>query len=67
MNWLPDSKKRLKFLNYRDVKIIFLIVNVSVNVYGKKLNIFFDFLYNYILYSQSSVSTVIKDNAIVQF
>jgi hypothetical protein len=34
---------------------LFLIVNVSVNVYGKKLNIFFDFLYNYRLYSLSSI------------
>jgi hypothetical protein len=67
MIWLPNSNKRLKFLIYRDAKIIFLIVNVSVNVYGKKLNIFFDFLYNYILYSRCSVFAVIKDNAIVQF
>lgn len=28
--------------------LVFLDVNVSVNVYGKYLNIFFDILYNYL-------------------
>lgn len=46
--------------------LVFLDVNVSVNVYGKNLNYFFDFLYNYLLYSQVAICQMIKFINIVQ-